>query len=99
MNDTPDNRSMRGWGRYLGDLDQPQTLPEAQLHATMAVADRLLELVTMISDIQMRLARIEMWIEQKDPGYARVSQLAAARFTPQIPSNGAANERRTTVAG
>ena len=60
---------IKGWGRYLGEMEDPKTLEEAQLAATFAIADRLSELNASMLDVKIRLARIEMWLEETAPGY------------------------------
>lgn len=84
MSERIERRSMRSWGRYLGDLDHPQTIQEAQLHAAMASTDLLMEVVRTLSDIQNRLTRIELWIDRNDPNY----QQNASRASLQPALNG-----------
>ena len=60
---------IKGWGRYLGEMDDPKTMDEAKLAALFAIADRMAELNASMLDVKTRLYRIEMWLEETAPGY------------------------------
>lgn len=83
----PERMSMRGWGRWMGDLDQPNTFEEAQLHAALLMVDQLAEVVTKTQDIQMRLARIEIWIESNDPDYGKQHAPDLRRTALAVPES------------
>lgn len=64
-----ERRTIKSWAHRLSSPDEPLTREEAQLLATIAGTDRLLELVTAMQDIQMRLCRLEAYIAPRVPGY------------------------------
>jgi patatin-like phospholipase/acyl hydrolase len=69
MSKPPEKHSMKGWGARYADMDEPRTLDEAQAWAAMATADRMLDILTVLQTIEMRLGRIEVWLEETAPGY------------------------------
>lgn len=88
----PRNGEMRygikGWGRYLGEMEDPKTIDEAKLTALLAIADRLADLNAHLLDVKIRLSRMEMWLEETAPGYrpAYTRALAAASARDKEPS-------------
>lgn len=81
--ESSDKRSMKGWGHYLGEPDKLLTESEMRLHAALATHDRLAEMVVSLGDMQVRLCRIELWMENNVPGYepgAHKRYLEAALF-------------------
>lgn len=76
MNDAgkPEQHGMKGWGMRMGaDMQEPRTLEEALLTATMAQADLLTDIRTLLQDIQVRLTRIEVFLEETIPAYSQTS--------------------------
>jgi hypothetical protein len=54
-------------------------LAEAQALAAMAATDKLLEALTALQDIQMRLTRLELYAQQVAPEYERITRRQALR--------------------
>lgn len=75
--------TMKGWGQRLSAEDIPQTLSEAQLTALIVCSDRLLQMATALDNLQDRIARIEIWIEQTSPSY-RASREQTRRYQGDI---------------
>ena len=65
----PEKHSMAGWGKRVADFDEPRTQEEAAFTAQIIMADRLLEILTTLQNIQTRLFRLESWLEEYMPGY------------------------------
>lgn len=79
-NTGPERHGMKGWGTKLGaDLQEPKTMPEAQLLAIMSIADRMFELITLFQDIQARLTRIEVFLEETVPTYSQTSAYSVTK--------------------
>ena len=78
----PERHSLKGWGARYADWDQPITLDEAQALAQFAMMDRLLDCVTHLEDITLRLAHIERWLSETAPGYRAAN---ASSSTPVLP--------------
>lgn len=64
-----DSRPIEAWASRLGGKGEPLTLPEAQLFASIAACDRLLEIRDSIQDVQCRLTRLERVVRTLIPGY------------------------------
>lgn len=64
-----ERRPIKAWASRLGGEGEPLTLAEAQLLASIAMADRLLEIRDSLQDVQCRLTRIEMFLAATVPGY------------------------------
>jgi hypothetical protein len=74
MSKEPERHGMKGWGMRLGaDMQEPKTMEEAQLLATMTINDKLYELVTILQDLQARMTRLEVFVEETIPAYSRTS--------------------------
>jgi hypothetical protein len=74
MSKEPERHGMKGWGMRLGaDMQEPKTMEEAQLLATMTINDKLYEMVTILQDLQARLTRLEVFVEETIPAYSRTS--------------------------
>ena len=69
-----EKRTIHNWAARLSAKDEPLTLAEAQTLAQIGTADRLLELLTALQDIQMRLTRLERYVAAKAPDYQREAQ-------------------------
>jgi hypothetical protein len=65
----PEKRTIKNWAARLSMQDELLTLEEAQAFAQIVQADRLLETRDMISDIQIRIMRLEQFIAGTLPGY------------------------------
>lgn len=89
-----ERHSAKGWGRKLAiDPDEPMTREDAALLMQMTIADRLLELLTVMQTVGDRLHRLEAYVEEHVPGYTETSAYRPA-------SNGSAQEfRRIAVQG
>lgn len=79
---TTENRTIKNWAHRLSGEGETLTLAEAHLLASIAATDRLLECVTALQDVQMRLTRIEMWMEATLPQYGPVTRSAARALVP-----------------
>lgn len=73
-----ERRPIRSWASRLGGDGEPLTLAEAGLLAQIAAADRLLECLTALQDMQMRLHRIELFLAANVPGYDEQTRVLAA---------------------
>lgn len=80
MSDEEERRPIRAWASRLGGEGEPLTLEEAGLLAQIAATDRLLECLTALQDMQMRLIRLERFVTVAVPGYDQ-----AARSQPALP--------------
>jgi|SoiMethySBSTD1v2_1073268.scaffolds.fasta_scaffold2122997_2 hypothetical protein len=69
-----ERQTMKGWGQRLSAEDVPQTLAEAQTTALIVCSDRLLAIATALENLQDRMARIEIWLADTSPSYARSQQ-------------------------
>ena len=69
-------RTIHNWAARLSAKDEPLTLAEAHLLASISTADRLVELLTAFQDIQMRLMRLETYIAAHIPDYAPTTRAA-----------------------
>lgn len=69
-----DRRTIKGWAARLSVADEQLTLEEAQALASIAQADRLLEIRDVLQDIQSRLSRMELWMAATIPGYDQQTQ-------------------------
>lgn len=63
------SRPIRAWASRLSGEGEPLTMAEAGLLAQIAATDRLLECLTALQDIQMRLTRLEVFVARVFPGY------------------------------
>ena len=72
-----ERRPIKSWGSRLGGEGEPLTLEEASLLAALSQADRLLECVTALQDIQMRLTRLELFVSAVAPGYEGMTRRPA----------------------
>lgn len=78
MKKEPERHGMQSWGMRLGaDMQEPKTMEEAQLLATMTINDKLYEMVAILQDVQARLTRLEVYVEENAPGYTRTSAYQA----------------------
>jgi hypothetical protein len=82
--DSPERHGIKGWGRILGELDEPKTLDQALLTAALASTDLLREISANIITIQARLQRIEIWMEATIPSYQPSYRQALAQ--PEQPT-------------
>jgi hypothetical protein len=71
---------MKNWAARLSAPDEPLTLDEARTLAAIAAADRLLEVRDTLSDVQMRLQRIELFLGVVAPGYDTTTRALAAQL-------------------
>jgi hypothetical protein len=53
-----EKRPIKAWASRLSGEGEPLTMQEAHLLAQIAATDRLLECLTALQDLQMRLTRI-----------------------------------------
>lgn len=60
-----EKRTIKGWAARLSTADESLTLEEARTLATIAAADRLVEIQARVEDVSERLRRLE---EQATPG-------------------------------
>ena len=60
-----DRRTIQNWAARLSAKDEPLTMAEAQLLASISAADRLVEIQGRVEDQAERLRRLE---EQATPG-------------------------------
>lgn len=70
----PERHTMKGWGMKFADWNEPRTLEEAQATAQLATTDRMLECMTHLEDIMLRLARLERFLHDYVPGYKEANQ-------------------------
>ena len=84
MSESFERHSMKGWGLRYGDLAEPRSRDEAHFTAVLAQTDLLREILTSLQDIQLRMTRIEVWIEENAPGYTRTSAYQQARPSDYI---------------
>lgn len=70
----PERHSMKGWGARFSDWDEPRSLEEAAVMAQLATADRMLDCMTKLEDIMLRLARLERFMHEFVPGYREANQ-------------------------
>lgn len=75
---TDERRPIKAWASRLSGEGEPLTMAEAQLLAQIAATDRLLECLTALQDIQMRLHRIELFMAANVPGYDEQTRVLAA---------------------
>jgi hypothetical protein len=59
----------QGVGRRLSLDGEALTLEEARTYAAMSTADRTLEMLTKLTDLQMRLQRLETFVALVFPKY------------------------------
>lgn len=80
-----DRRTIKNWAARLSAPDEPLTLEEARTLAAIAGTDRLLEVRDLLADLRDRVQRMEMFLEERMPGYAdhagRMKRLALAEGT------------------
>jgi hypothetical protein len=74
-----ERRTAKNWGARLSMPDEPLSLDEMRTYAAMSTADRTLEMLTKLTDLQMRLQRIEMYLEDALPGYAQHAERTRRR--------------------
>lgn len=67
--DAAERHSIKSWAARLSADGEALTLEEAHALAAIAAADRLLELRDAISDVQMRLTRLELYLAATVPDY------------------------------
>lgn len=86
MSKESERHGMKGWGSKLGaDMQEPKTMEEAQLLATMTINDKLYEMVTILQDLQARLTRLEVYVEERAPGYTQTSAYRGANDADATP--------------
>ena len=73
-----ERRSVKSWAARLSVPDEALTLDEAKALATIAMADRLLEIREDLADIRARLTRIELFLAASVPGYDPTTRALAA---------------------
>jgi hypothetical protein len=64
-----ETHTIKGWGARLSLDGEALTLEEARTYAAMSTADRTLEMLTKLTDIQMRLQRLETFVALVFPKY------------------------------
>lgn len=69
-----EKRTIKNWAARLSAPDEPLTLAEAQTLASISCADRLLECLTALQDLQMRLTRLELFVAAIAPDYEKSSR-------------------------
>lgn len=69
MSATKERHSMSGWGKRIADFDEPRTMEEAAFTAQMLASDRLMEIQTLLVNLERRMFRLESWLETSMPGY------------------------------
>lgn len=69
-----DRRTVKDWAAELSAADEPLSLDEVQALAAIAQSDRLLELLTAVQDVQIRLTRLELYLLATAPGYDRTTR-------------------------
>jgi hypothetical protein len=83
-----EKRTPRNWGARLSMPDEPLTLEETRTLAALSTADRTLEMRDILTDLRNRLQRIEMYLEDAQPGYAEHAERTRRRQEqPALPSN------------
>jgi hypothetical protein len=83
-----DRRTIKNWAARLSAPDEQLTLEEARTLAAIAATDRLLEMLTSLQDIQMRLTRIELFVAATIPGYDAGTQALVNRMLAERTSGG-----------
>jgi hypothetical protein len=73
-----ERRTMQGIAARLSAPDERLTLEEARTLAAIASTDRLTECLTVLRDMQLRLFRLESYVETIAPGYRAATIRAAA---------------------
>lgn len=73
-----EKRTIHNWAARLSAKEEPLTLQEAQTLAAISCSDRLLECLTALQDVQMRLTRLERFVARTIPDYDRAAQALAA---------------------
>lgn len=69
-------RTLHGWGAALSIKDEPLTLAEAQALASLMAADRLMECLAALQNVEARLTRLELYVRSRDPEYDGRTHLA-----------------------
>lgn len=64
-----DRRTIKNWAARLSAPDEPLTLEETRTLAAISTADRQLECLIALQNIQARLTRLELWAVANIPGY------------------------------
>jgi hypothetical protein len=79
MGAVAERHSIKSWAARLSADAEALTLAEAHALAAIAAADRLLELRDAVSDVQMRLTRLELYLAATVPGYDPTTRAIAAQ--------------------
>lgn len=83
-----ERRTIEQWGAHLNIEGEPLTIEQAMLLHLGHLNGRLQALLTLTQDMQIRLTRIELYLQETVPDYERTTRRAALALV--------AEEKRTS---
>ena len=83
-----EKHTIDGWGSRLNAPGEPLTISEAMLLSLGHLNARSEAIAASLLDIQIRLTRIELFLQETIPNYDRVTRRAALRLVEEEAGRG-----------
>ena len=80
-----ERRTIQNWGAHLNVEGEPLTIEQAMLLHLGHQNSRLQQLINLMQDMQMRLTRIELYMQATLPNYDEITRRAALRLMEAQP--------------